>query len=146
MFSKIFYYFLLVFLVANSSQVFSTLSCEDGFARSRYSTSTRDVTIGVESYRQLLTRLAQSILGVDSLSPQQVKALETYHDVVRGEIGEDGEFARVGKYTFSQRRRIVRFLREVFSPEQVTILIEDGVVEINRSSDVKITRRVFKTF
>ena len=62
----------------SGSQAFSALSCEDGFARSRYSTSTRDVATGVESYRQLLTRLAQSSLGVDSLSPQQIKALETY--------------------------------------------------------------------
>ena len=146
MFSKIFYYFTLIFLVANSSQAFSALSCGDGFVRSRYSTSTRNVAIGVESYIQLLTRLAQSSLGVDSLNPQQIKALETYYDVVRGEVGEDGTFARVGNYTFPQRRRIVRFLREFFFPEQVTTLIEDGVVEMNRSSKLKITRRVLRRF
>ena len=146
MFLKIFYYSILIFLVASNSQAFSALSCEDGFARSRYLTLANDVTVGVENYTQLLTRLAQSSLGVDSLSPQQIKALETYYDVVRGEVGEDGAFARVGNYTFPQQRRIVRFLREVFSPEQVTTLIEDGVVEINRSSDVKITRRVLRRF
>ena len=71
-----------------------------------------------------------------------MRALETYYDVVRGEEGTDGTFARVGKYTFSQRRRIVSFLREVFTPEQVTTLIENGVVEINRSFDIQITGRV----
>ena len=98
MYRKIFYYFTLIFLVANNSQAFSALSCEDGL-RGHYSTSTRNVAIGVESYRQLLIRLAQSSLGLSSLSPQQIKALETYHHVVQGKLGTDGTLTRAGNYT-----------------------------------------------
>ena len=139
----------------SSSQAFSSLSCEEVFVFAENARvvrvnplrkNHRHSTTGMESYKQLLTRLAQSSLGVDNLSPQQVKALKTYHDVVRGEDGKDGTFARVGNYTFPQRRRIVRFLRQFFSPEQVTTLIEDGVVEISRSSDLRITRRVLRHF
>ena len=134
----------------SSSQAFSSLSCEEVFSFTeiarveRVNPLRKNHRHSTKSYRQFLISLAQFSLGVDNLSPQQVKALETYYDVVRGEVGEDGAFARVGNYTFSQRRRIVRFLREVFSPEQVTTLIEDGVVEIDRSSNAKITMRVLR--
>ena len=120
------------------------------FSGSKYSKSyyqkVNRSPLGVESYGQLLVRLTKSSLGVKSLNPEQIKALDTYHQVVRGEEGTDGAFARVGNYTLPQRRKIINFLREVFTSEQVTTLIEDGVVEINRSSDVKITRRVLTRF
>ena len=154
MFLRVFYYFTLIFLVFSSLPAFSASVCEDGFIdpiRSLSlprtpSSSRRRGSTGVESYGQLLIRLAQSSLGVKELNPEQTKALETYHRVVRGEKGTDGTFARVGNYTFSQRRRIIQFLQEVFSPEQIITLIETGVVEINRSSDAKITRRVLRNF
>ena len=129
MFLKKFYYFTLAFLIAASSQASFADSCAGGFSESE---------TGLESYRQLLVRLAQSSLGVTSLTPQQIKALEMYHHVVRGGKGTDGTFARVGNYTFPQRRRIVRFLREVFSSKQVATLIEGGIVEINRTDPEKI--------
>lgn len=146
MFYKIFNYFTLIFLFISSLQTFSASVCEvEAFSDSRFhQQGSHSSVIGVESYRQLLVRSAQSSLGVTSLTSGQIKALEIYHDVVRGEEGIDGTFVRVGNYTFSQRRRIVRFLREVFSPEQVTTLIEEGVVEISRSSDLRITRRVLR--
>ena len=166
MFLKIFYYFTLVFMVFSSVPAFSASRCEGGFIDPRRSLSSPRVSSSpqmlsssqstssplrrgsteVESYRQLLVRLTQSSLGLTSLTSQQVKALEAYHDVVRGEEGTDGTFARVGNYTFSQRRRIVKHLRQVFTPEQVSTLIETGVVEVNRSWDVKITKRVLKHF
>ena len=151
MFLRIIYYFTLIFLAADSSRAFSSLACEDdGFSGSKYSKSyyqkVNRSLLEVESYGQLLVRLTKSSLRVKSLSPEQVKALETYHQVVRGEDGTDGTFARVGNYTLPQKRRIINFLREVFTPEQITTLIEDGVVEISRSSDVKITRRVLTRF
>ena len=143
MFSKVFYYFTLIFLIACSPVSFSQ-SCEDAF--SPISTNKHSTT-GIESYRQLLIQLAQSSLGVKNLSIEQIKTLETYYHVVQGETGRDEtSFARAGNYTFSQRRRIVKFLREVFTPEQVTTLVEDGVVELNRASDLKITRRVLRHF
>ena len=146
MFSKIFYYFILIFLVAGNSQAFSSLSCEEVFSFTEIARVVRVNPLrknhrhSTKSYRQFLINLAQFSLGVDSLSPQQVEALETYYDVVRGEEGEDGTFTRVGNYTFPQKRRIVRFLREVFSLEQVTTLIENGVVEVSRI-DPKIGKR-----
>ena len=148
---RIIYYFTLIILVSGSPQVFSSPACEnDGFSGSRSSQShyqkVNSLTLGVESYGQLLVRLAQSSLRVRKLSPEQIRALETYHKVVQGEEGADGTFARVGNYTLSQRGKIIRFLQEVFSPKQVTTLIEDGVVEISRLSDIKITRRVLKHF
>ena len=146
MFIRIYYYLSLIFLVI-APQAFSSLACEnDAFVNSKPSRSQHKEIASVESYRELLVKLAQSSLGVTSLTPQQVKALKTYHQVVRGEEGENGTFARVGNYTFPQRRRIVQFLREVFSPRQVTTLIESGVVEISRSSDIKLTRRVLRNF
>ena len=92
---------------------------------------------GIENYEETLGRLAKSSLGVDNLSPQQIKALENYHSVVRGELGTDGELARAGTYTIGQRRKIIRFLESKgFSREQVKTLIENGVVEINRIDSV----------
>lgn len=116
---------ILIFLVVFTPQVFSSPSCEGG----AFSGTERSE---IESYGQLLVRLAKFSLGIRNLSVQQIKALENYHQVVQGERGEDGTFTRAGNYTFSQRRRIVKFLREVFTPEQVTTLIEDGVVEMSR--------------
>ena len=154
MFLKVFYYFILIFLVSGSSPAFSSPACEDSFASTQRSLLSPHIPSsphrreplppgpGLESYQHLLTRLAQSNLEVTSLTSRQVKALETYHQVVQGEAGQDGTFARVGNYTFFQRRRIIRFLREVFSPEQVTTLVENGVVEINRPSDVQTIKRV----
>ncbi len=150
MFLKKSYYLIFIFLII-TSQAFSSPVCSDGFSSSGYSGRQEhqeigSVVTGVESYRQLLARLAQNSLGVEHLNPKQIKALETYHYAVQGEKGRDGTFARVGNYTFSQRRRIIKYLRQVFTPEQVTTLIENGVVEINRSSNIKITRRVLRNF
>ena len=147
MFVKKFNYFILIFLVISSQASFSQ-SCEPVFSLSINSkTNNKNDIVGIESYRQLLIRLAQSSLEVKELNPEQIKALETYHHVVQGETGRDEtSFARAGNYTFSQRRRIVKFLREVFTPEQVTTLIEGGVVEVNRSSNSKITRRALMHF
>lgn len=132
----------------SSPPVFSSPACEgEAFSKSRPNSSkVNNPVLEVESYKQLLVRLAQLSLGVTNLTSRQVEALENYHQVVRGEEGIDGTFARVENYTFSQRRRIVQFLRKIFSPEQVTVLIESGVVEINRSSDIKLTGRVLKNF
>ena len=52
--------------------------------------------------------------------------------MVQGEAGVDGTFTRVGNYTDSQVKRIDSFLQDFFSSEQVTTLIENGIVEINR--------------
>lgn len=154
MFLKISSYFTLVFLITGSPVSFSQ-PCEPVFSFSRIrgafglkhsSVDNGYNTVGVKSYKELLIRLAQSSLGVASLTSQQVKALETYHQVVKRENGTNGTFARAGNYTVSQRKRIVKFLRRVFTSEQVTALIENGVVEIDRSSNVKITRRVLKRF
>ena len=154
MFLRVFYYFTLIILVINIFPAFSVSVCEvDGFGSAKRSLSSPRVSsspqrrgsTGVESYNQLLVRLAQLSIGMENLSPKQVKALEIYHQLVRGEKGTDGTFARVGNYTFFQRRKIIRFLREHFSLEQMTSLIESGVVEINRSSNVQITRRVSKS-
>ena len=133
MFLKVFYYVTLVFLIASSQASFSK-SCEGGFS---------EPETGLESYRQLLVRLTQESLGIEKLSFEQVKVLETYHQVVRGEKGTDRTFARAGNYTVSQVRRIVEFLYEVFTPQQIEALIESGVVEINRSSDSKVTGTMF---
>ena len=148
MFLRVIYYFSLIILVSGSSQVFSSPACEnDAFSGSKSHYQKVNLSpLGVESYGQLLVRLAKSSLRVKKLSPEQIKALEIYHKLVQGEKGTDGTFARVGNYTLFQRRKIIRFLQEVFSPKQVTTLIEDGVVEINRSSDVKITNRVLAHF
>ncbi|MYE07737.1 MAG: hypothetical protein F4X95_03180 [Oligoflexia bacterium] len=134
------YYLSLIFLVTVNSQAFSALACED-FARSRYSTSVNDAA---KSYRQLLTRLAQSSLKVKELNPQQIKALEHYYSVVQGETGKDGTFARADNYTVGQRRKIIKYLEDQgFSREQVRRLIEDGIVEINRVTRPKLnTRRI----
>ena len=105
--------------------VFSSPSCEYG----AFSGIERS---GMESYRELLVRLAKSSLGVERLSPQQIEALETYHRVVQGQAGIDGTFARVGNYTVSQVKQITMFLRKVFSSEQVASLMEEGVVEMDR--------------
>ncbi len=150
MFLRKIYCFALIILTAGSPASFSQ-SCEPAFSSSANEIKRSDINnkhsaTGIESYRELLIRLAQSGLGVKKLSSKQIKALETYHQIVQGEKGRDGTFAKVGNYTFSQRRRIIQFLREVFSPEQVTTLIEDGVVEINRSSNVKISKRVLRHF
>ena len=103
------------------------------------------ITTGIESYEDTLGRLATSSLGTDSLAPQQIKALEDYYNVVRGEMGPDGTFARAGNYTLGQRRKIIRYLEsQGFSREQVRTLIEDGVVEINRSMVRADTRRVIQ--
>ena len=146
--SKLFYYLLLVFLFT-VQQAYSSVACEVGaFLRPRQNRSVsakkNNSVIGIESYRQLLVRLAQSSLGVKKLNQKQIKALETYHDVVRGEKGTDGAPARVGTYTIGQRRKIIRYLESKgFSREQVRTLIEDGVVEIERLYSSKInTRRV----
>ena len=145
MFLRAFYYFTLVLFIFNSPQAFSSPACEsDAFVNSKPSRSQYKEIASVENYRQLLVRLAKFSLGVTSLTAEQVKALETYYQVVKGEEGTDGTFVRADNYTSPQRRKIVRFFREVFSPEQVTILIETGVVEINRSSNPKMTRRVLK--
>ena len=119
--------------------VFSSPSCEDG----AFSGIERS---GMESYRELLVRLTKFSLGIKHLSAQQIKALETYHHMVQRERGEDGTLAKAGNYTFSQRRRIVKFLREVFTPEQVTTLIEDGVVEISRVEPANNQTRVSNYF
>ena len=136
MFLKLFYYFTLIFLLTNSWPVFSSSFCGLGFsffksARPHPSERGRAVT-GIESYRETVIRLAKSSLKVKDLSVQQIKALETYHRVVQGEMGIDGSFAKVGNYTVFQTNRIVQFLQRFFSSEQVTVLIEDGVVEIRR--------------
>ena len=86
---------------------------------------------GIESYQETLGRLARSSLKTDNLSPQQMKALQSYHSVVRGQKGKDGTPARVGNYTASQIRKIVRFLEKEFSPEQVKTLIEDSELYSN---------------
>lgn len=136
---RVFYYFTLIFLAISSLSAFSSPACEGGFDSVKRNPSSG--TTGLESHRQLLVRLAQLNLGIESLTPEQVRALETYYDVVRGEERTDGTFARVENYTFSQRRRIVRYLREVFSPKQVSTLIETGVVEIERLYSSKINSR-----
>lgn len=146
MFLRILYYFTS-FLLVIAPQAFSSPACEnDAFSDSRnsrfHNQEINRSTLGVESYSQLLVQLAQTSLGLKKINSEQIKALETYYRVVQGEEGTDGTFARAGNYTFPQRRRIVKYLREVFTPEQVTTLVETGVVEINRSLDVKITNRV----
>ena len=142
MFLKVFYYFILAFLIINSLQAFSSPACEVGaFSNSRFHRQYGSV-IGIESYRQLLVRLARSSLGVDDLSPQQMEALENYHSVVRGEKGKDGTPTRVGNYTLGQRRKIIRYLESKgFSREQINTLMEDGVVEIERLYSSKINTR-----
>ncbi len=137
---KIFYYFTLIFLIVNSSQAFASLACEEAFSSSKHLKPYKQEVIGIESYKQLLTRLAQDSLGVENLTSEQVRALETYHYTAKGEKGQDGTFARVGNYTLSQRERIEEFLREVFSQEQIQILIESGAVEINRFSHATDSR------
>ena len=57
-------------------------------------------------------------------------------------MGKDGRPARAGHYTIGQTRKIIRFLENHFSREQVKTLIEDGVVEINRVMPVINTRKV----
>ena len=101
---------------------------------------------GLESYRELLVRLAKSSLGVERLSPQQIEALETYHRVVQGKRGEDGTFTRAGNYTSFQLKQITMFLREVFSSEQVAFLMEEGVVEVNRVDPQDNGRRLSRHF
>ena len=129
----------------SGSQAFPNLSCEDGFlfesakASKQHHLGENKVATGIESYKQTLVRLAQSSLEVEYLSSRQIQALENYHHVIQGERGRDGTFARVENYTVFQVKRIVEFLQEFFSPEQVETLIEDGVVEINRSSYSKAT-------
>ena len=99
---------------------------------SKYRLEDTTASTGVETYQDLLGRLARFSLDTDSLSPQQMKALETYHNIVRGEKGVDGTLSRAGNYTVGQRRRIIKFLEKEFSRAQVRTLIEDGIVEMNR--------------
>lgn len=152
MFTKILYFIALISLAIGSPQVYSIPSCEDGFSISsiiraiglKYA-HTNSKTTGIESYNQLLIRLAHSSLGIKKLSPQQREALKNYHSVVRGELGTDGTLTRVGNYTIGQRRKIIRYLESNgFSREQVRTLIEYGVVEINRSKSTT-NRRVLKS-
>ena len=111
---------------------------EDGIVGQNSST-------GIENYQETLVRLAKSSLGIDNLSSQQMKALENYHSVVRGQMGKDGTPASVGNYTVGQIRKIVRFLEKEFSPEQVRTLIEEGVVEVNRIDAVVHNKKVLKS-
>ena len=137
-------YFLFFWQLLSSSPLFAS-SCKHSVLSS--ATTKEQYSHRKESYRKLLVRLAKSSLGVNSLSPQQVESIEIYHHVVQEEAGKDGTFVRVGNYTFSQIKKIIKFLHEVFSPEQVKTLIEDGVVEINRSSDFnKLSRRILTHF
>ena len=150
MFFKKFCFIALIFLVI-TLRVFSSPSCEEGAfselvdSRRNHQEVNKSI-IGMETYSQLLIKLAQSSLEIKHLTPEQIKALETYHHIVQGEVGKDGTFARVGNYTFSQFKRIIIFLREAFSEEQVDTLIEDGVVEIERVDPKDNTRRLSRHF
>ena len=126
MFLKITHYFALILLISIAPKTYSASGCKDSFSDAHHA------TVEIESYRQLLVKLAKSALKVSHLSSKQIEALETYHQVVQGEAGKDGTFARAGNYTFFQKRRIVKFLGEFFSPEEVAALIESKVVEIDR--------------
>ena len=140
MFSKPFNYFVFIFLII-PLPAFSSLNC----VAENFLPETEDrlnpIRTKIENYRQFLAQSAQSILEIRRLSPQQTEALETYYDIVRGETGKDETFVRVGNYTFPQVKRIVGFLRKVFSPEQTAILIESGVIEINRIEPLKKNSR-----
>ena len=111
---------------------------------SKYRLEDTTTSTGVETYQDLLGRLARFSLDTDSLSPQQMKALETYHSIVRGEKGTDGTLSRAGNYTVGQRRRIIKFLEKEFSREQVRTLIEDGIIEINRMEIEIGSSQIFK--
>ncbi|MDE0119408.1 MAG: hypothetical protein OXM55_05310, partial [Bdellovibrionales bacterium] len=125
------------------SPVRSFLTSEKGSVSIAGKSALKSSATGVESYEDTLGRLAKFSLGVDNLSPQQMKALENYYSVVRGEKGKDGTFPRAGNYTLGQRRKIIKYLEsQGFSREQVRRLIEDGVVEINRLDPSPDTRKV----
>ena len=130
------YYITVIFLVMCSFSTYSSSFCKFGFSffkRTKpYSSERKKEVKGMENYREILVRLTKSRLGVKDLSSGQIEALETYHNIVRGEIGEDGTLAGVGNYTLPQIRKIVQFLHGMFFPEQVSVLVESGVVEINR--------------
>lgn len=186
MFFKKTYCIILIFLVLNSSKIFSSPVCEGAFTGAKRHLSSLWMSPFLSwvssslqkrgflfsewerppsflsssqmsssphrwgsstgmNYRQLLTRLAQSSLGVDYLSSQQIKALENYYSVVRGGLGPDGIFARASIYTLGQRRKIIRYLESNgFSREQIRTLIEDGVVEFNRINPPINRRKVLK--
>ena len=130
-----------------SAQGKKSASAGDDIARAstRSGSTASSTPTGIESYQDTLGRLTKASLGTDNLSPQQMKALENYYSVVRGEMGKDGTFARAGNYTVGQTRRIIRFLEKEFSPKQVRTLIEDGVVEINRIDPKVNKRKVLKS-
>lgn len=150
MFLRKIYCFALIILTAGSPASFSQ-SCEPAFSSSANEIKRSDINnkhsaTGIESYRELLIRLAQSGLGIKKLSSKQIKALETYHQVVQGEKGRDGTFVRVGNYTDYQIKKIVEFLHGSFSFEQIGILMDRGVVEISRSLDSKVTSSRIKSY
>ena len=86
--------------------------------------------------------LAEDSLKRRNLTQREVAAVESAHNIGRGEIGLDGSPARIGNYTPAQLRQKMKILEEAgFSKAERRKLVEDGVVGLSSSGFARLFRR-----